>query len=409
MPLLRFRYRAFLSKKQVDEFVRPSPDTVELACAWLAHNGIRSSSISRTHGGTWLTVTDLRVSQASQLLGASYQLYRHMKTNETIIRTVGYSLPEVLHRHVQTVMPTTYFSSMEVTVQTPHRRTFGPAPAQMQARQPHPDHPLVVEPSNLRWLYGTVEYHPVAYGPGKNTLAVVGNRLPRQQDLTAFMDAYREEDAAGATFNIENVDGEPLNLWELPDDTSSVAVQYATAMAYPTPLSVFRVLRTEDAFVDFIYFLLGMEPVPWTIGISFNYFFEETLSLGDANFLCNLFAQLGARGASVLVASGNTGVGGEDCNSFVVEFPSSCMCDVYHPFQSLHKREYKSLTGPCFAGPWVTSVGGTENMNPEVATFLSGGGFSHYFPRPSYQANAVVEYLDGAEYPYFGRYKYVLP
>ena len=328
-----------------------------------------------------------------------------MKTNETIIRTVGYSLPEVLHRHVQTVMPTTSFSSMEVTVQTPHRRTFGPAPAQMQARQPHPDHPLVVEPKNLRWLYGTVEYHPVAYGPGKNTLAVVADRLPRQQDLTVFMDAYQKENAAGANFNVENVDDDPLDLWEPPNETSNVAVQYATAMAYPTPLFVFRVARTEEAFLDLIHFLLGMEPVPRTIGISFNYFFEETIPPEDADEMCNLFAQFGARGSSVLVASGNSGVG-EDCFYFDVEFPSSCTCEIYHPFQSLHKREFKPLNRPCFAGPWVTSVGGTENMNPEIATPRSGGGFSSYFPRPSYQENAVTEYLHEEEYPYPGRYKY---
>ena len=151
-------------------------------------------------------VTDVRMSQASQLLSASYQLYRNMKTNETTMRTVGYSLPEVLHRHVQTIVPATCFSSMEVTVQAPHRRSFGPAPAQtqmqatsgtlgtVQARQPLPEslpeslpeplpaplpepppEPPIIEPANLRWLYGTVENNPVTYGPGLNSLAVVGD------------------------------------------------------------------------------------------------------------------------------------------------------------------------------------------------------------------------------------------
>ena len=128
-------------------------------------SGLPSSSISMTHRGTWLTVSDLRVTQASELLGALYQLYWNMKMNETIKHTVSYSLPEVLHRHVQTVMPTTCFSSMEVTVQTPHRQTFRPTPAQMQpaseglgtveACQPPPE-PLIVKPWNLRWLYSTV-------------------------------------------------------------------------------------------------------------------------------------------------------------------------------------------------------------------------------------------------------------
>ena len=420
MPLLRFRYRAFLSKEQVDELVRPSSETVELVSAWLAHNGIPSSSISRTHRGTWLTVSNLHVTQASQLLGASYQLYRNMKTNETRIRTVGYSLPEVLHRHVQTVIPATCFSSMEVTVQTPHRRSFGPAPAHIeaasgkigtvQARQPEPPPgPVIVEPDNLRWLYGTVQYVPAAYGPNMNSLAVVGDGLPRQQDLTAFLDAYQKQ-ANGATFNIVNVDGFPINLEELPDAKSNVAVQYATAMAYPTPLFVFRILRNQDAFTQFLYFLLNMEPVPRTVGISVNYFLEQNLAPMDARQMCDLFEQFAARGSSVLVASGDDGVGAPAaCESFHAEFPTSCTCDVYHPFQSLHKDEYKSLTRPCSAGPWVTSVGGTQNLHPEIATPSSGGGFSYYFSRPQYQKNVVDKFLLDANFPYHGEYYVYAP
>ena len=58
-----------------------------------------------------MTVRDVPVSQAKQLLGASYQIYRHSKANDRIIRTVRYSLPAVLHSHIRTVAPTTYFPS----------------------------------------------------------------------------------------------------------------------------------------------------------------------------------------------------------------------------------------------------------------------------------------------------------
>jgi len=42
--------------------------------------------------------------------------------------------------------------------------------------------------------------------------------------------------------------------------------------------------------------------------------------------------------------------------------------------------------------PYVTSIGATNNID-EVGTFFSGGGFSDYFPRPSYQDEAVEAYL----------------
>ena len=62
------------SKAEVAELVKPGPDKLELIGAWLVHHGIRSSSVSTTHGGAWPTVPDVFVSQANQLFGASYQL-----------------------------------------------------------------------------------------------------------------------------------------------------------------------------------------------------------------------------------------------------------------------------------------------------------------------------------------------
>ncbi|KAH8992576.1 hypothetical protein EDB86DRAFT_3103496 [Lactarius hatsudake] len=57
------------------ELVAPSPDTFELVNSWLKHHGVSPSSISGTHGGGWLTVSSVPVSQAKEML-ASYQLAR---------------------------------------------------------------------------------------------------------------------------------------------------------------------------------------------------------------------------------------------------------------------------------------------------------------------------------------------
>jgi len=87
--------------------------------------------------------------------------------------------------------------------------------------------------------------------------------------------------------------------------------------------------------------------------------------------VCNLFSQLGARGVSVLVASGDSGVG-TTCRvgsnkTFTASFPASC--------------------------PWVTVVGGTTGNRPEEAWSGSGGGFSSIFGRPSYQNDTVNNWL----------------
>jgi tripeptidyl-peptidase I len=83
---------------------------------------------------------------------------------------------------------------------------------------------------------------------------------------------------------------------------------------------------------------------------------------------------LGARGISVLFASGDGGVrGGHDdssqCtnNTFIPVFPASC--------------------------PFVTSIGSTLGVQPERAINFTGGGFSNVFSRPAYQDKAVASFL----------------
>lgn len=43
--------------------------------------------------------------------------------------------------------------------------------------------------------------------------------------------------------------------------------------------------------------------------------------------------------------------------------------------------------------PYVTSVGGAQFINPEVAGIASSGGFSDIFPRPEWQEKEVKAYL----------------
>jgi len=55
--------------------------------------------------------------------------------------------------------------------------------------------------------------------------------------------------------------------------------------------------------------------------------------------------------------------------------------------------------------PFVTAVGATQNINPEVTASFSGGGFSRLFPAPAYQTEAVSKYLKGLGPKYAGLYK----
>ncbi|KAF8259769.1 Pro-kumamolisin, activation domain-containing protein [Lactarius quietus] len=124
--------------EEVAELVALHPDTLELVYSWLAHHGVQPSSISRTHGRGWLTVGNVPVSKADEILGATYRLYRYAGTNDrAIIRTVSYSLPKVLHGLVRTVVPTTFFASSCTLQPTPQRRPVAAAEtlAKVEPRQ----------------------------------------------------------------------------------------------------------------------------------------------------------------------------------------------------------------------------------------------------------------------------------
>ncbi|KAH9017701.1 peptidase S8/S53 domain-containing protein [Lactarius hengduanensis] len=329
-------YGAYLTREQVADLVAPRPETLLLVNSWLEHHGIYSSP--------------------NTILGASYQLYRHVKSNETIIRTVGYALPAPLHWHVLTVVPTTSFVSPRTQWQTPRNLSGGAAAWLGKLASEGPETMLssrigvkYVTPSFLHWL----------------------NTAPMQDD---------------ATYTVVRVNGGGYDPTH-PHKEANVDIQYAEAMAYPTPHIFYSTGKgpsgMDDYFVSFLEYILGQENIPQTISMSYQRLEENFLSHEYIVQVCDLFSQLGARGVSVILSSGNEGVG-EDCVMedgsirFMPNFPPTC--------------------------PYVTVVGGTTGHEPEVAASFSGGGFSDYFERPPYQKEAVSTFLQNLGNQHQGLY-----
>ena len=347
MPPLRCRYGAHLSREQVAQLVAPHPDTLELVYSWLEHHDVPSSSIStnRTHGDSWLTVTSVLVSKANKLLGASYQLYQRTGTNDTtILRTIGYALPAVLHPHVKTVVPTTYFGSTRTLSQTPGRRSVGEtadvASRELPTALSSRDDGIV--PSALRSLYRTNLYEPAAID--RNVLGVAGflKSYPSPADLRTFMTKYRT-DAVAADYKVTRINGGGYDP-EHPDAEANLNMQYTQAMAFPTPHIFYSVgkwtkasIKTKkpvrgDAFLEWVNYLKRQPTVPQTLSIPYGGF-EKDFPPEYADALCRLFAELGTRGVSIIFPSGDEGVGEGDCKAsdgsgrvqFIPEFPASCM------------------------------------------------------------------------------------
>lgn len=122
---------------------------------------------------------------------------------------------------------------------------------------------------------------------------------------------------------------------------------------------------------------------------------EASLPISYQRRQCSEFMKLGLQGASVVVASGDSGVeqrGGDPR-------PSNC----------LGKDDRVFAPGFPATCPYLTTVGGTylppgadASKDEEVATtsFGSGGGFSNIYKRPDYQNEAVEQYFAQSNPPY---------
>lgn len=397
----------------MNELVKPKDETLEAVHAWLEQNGIPRHACGYSSAKDWVNVR-LDIATAERLLDTEYSTFKH-EDGTRFMRTLEWSLPESLHSHVTTIQPTNSFMRTR-----PNAVNFKPYKIDTDYHHPRPPHNPAgnvsavcsntgVTPTCLRTLYGTINYKPQV--PGKNRVGLndfLGESNNRS-DTSIFLKDYRPDAAAAAyEFQFVVINGgsdqqTPDNATQLEDgvdEEGNLDVETILGISYPTPLTAFTTggsppfvpdagtpTDTNEPYVTWLQYVLAQPDgsLPQTISTSYGDD-EQSVPASYAQTACNGFAQLGARGISLIFSSGDSGVGpdgdcfsndGKNSSHFLPAFPAAC--------------------------PYVTAVGATRNFNPEVAafdtfadgsTFTSGAGFSNLFARPAYQDAAVQGYLD---------------
>ncbi|KAJ7126003.1 subtilisin-like protein [Mycena epipterygia] len=377
-------FRQWLSKDEVKSFVQPSNETVAAFNSFAAANGLKPTVISPN--GDWLSLT-LTVSQANQLFGAQFEKFSHASLTEPITRTLTISLPSELIGNVDVVHPSTSFTSRNPDFAQlpfhPHsseKRTEPVASCNLS----RPDG--IVTPACLQKIYGI----PSTPATQKNNNILVTGYLgvsPNRTDLSTFLKQFRPDIPPNTTFNMITIDN------ATNQDTQDVAVlvleadldvEYTVGLATGVPVEFLSVGGRPDsnfsdlatALLDTNTFLDGVDNPPSVVTTSYGPM-ENQFESSVAKKICDSYMALGARGISVLFASGDGGVRGSHDNSSI---PGVCESNVFIPV----------FPASC---PYVTAVGATQGFNPEVAANLTGGGFSDLFPRPWYQTQAVDSFL----------------
>ncbi|KAI9639968.1 hypothetical protein NHQ30_011637 [Ciborinia camelliae] len=404
------RYGQHLSAQEVNDLVKPSDETHDLVHEWLQDNNIEASSLEYSPAKDWIKVT-IAIEDIETLLDTKYSTYKH-EDGEYIVRTPEWSLPLHLHDHIETIQPTNSFfrpravaRSMKKVDDVTGYQALAPStykPPTVGQTAADVCNVSAVTPLCLRTLYGTVDYKVQAADRNKMALTDYLGESNNRSDTKLFLEQYRPEAASAAySFDVQIINGgndeqTPENATELAagkDLEGNLDSETMLGIGYPTPLIAYTTggsppfnpdlatpTDTNEPYLTWLQYVLSQKDLPGVVSNSYQDT-EQTVPYSYAVSVCKGFAQLGARGVSVLFGSGDNGVGEDgtcvsnvdNSTTFLAMFPSTC--------------------------PYVTSVGGTKFINPEVVAtdarngYVSGGGFSRYFPRPAWQDAALKPYL----------------
>ncbi|KAJ8129096.1 hypothetical protein O1611_g4537 [Lasiodiplodia mahajangana] len=349
------QYGKHLTLEQIDAIVAPKPESKDLIFQWLGDHNLADGATLNSRGN--VVKVNATINQAEALLRANYNSYTDTNTGAKASRALSVHIPQALIGHIDVIQPTTFFG-LKPLAPTAKNETF------KALSQTVPD--------TLAQLYEFGDAPKLTSG----IMGIAGfqEQWANHRDLGIFMDYFAVLDNANHSFTCVSVDGGgcPTGANDYGVE-GNLDTQYAAAITSEIPNVYYSTGGdTYSIFEDLANYLLELDAASQPNVLSVSYGGEETLfGLSLAESTCNVFAELGAAGISIIFASGDSGVG-DSCN---IDGQ-----DAYEPF----------FPAGC---PWVTTVGGTSGEAPETVWSPSGGGFSNYFGRPSWQNSTVASWL----------------
>lgn len=319
-----------MSAAEIKELVKPKQETSDSVHEWLRENDI--SDVSYSAAKDWITVR-LPVEDVERLLEAEYYNFKH-KDGQVLPRTTSWSLPRHLHDHIDTIQPTnSWFRAV------PAKEDYLEIPAEVPQTYRKPSNGTVsqlcnvtsVTPACFAALYGTADYKPQSAGKNKIGFNNFLGEMPIRPDAKLFLTKYRPEAVSTAKdFKQFSIDGGPvqdgpLNATEAADDISKEAnldLQSIAGISWPTPIESFSTggeppftpdletpTNTNEPYLTWVNWVLNQDEIPQVISTSYGDS-EQSVPRSYAERVCKQFAQVGARGTSLLFSSGDGGVGG---------------------------------------------------------------------------------------------------
>ncbi|ORY11123.1 putative tripeptidyl-peptidase [Clohesyomyces aquaticus] len=374
----------FQSHDEMKRMLLPAEETLDSVRQWLKNGGVANYK----EDADWINFRTT-VGVANDLLATQFAWYFSEELQAERLRTLEYSLPEKVAEHINTIQPTTRFGQGRPNHATLKQQLGTEIIANAGAARNESDCNQTIRPECLRSLYN-IDYKADAKSGSKVSFCSYLEESARYADLAQF-EANIAPYAIGQNFSVVLYNGANNDQTSTNDSgEANLDLQYMLGLSSPLPVTEFITAgrgplvpdldqpdindNNNEPYLEFLQNVvkLPQHELPQVISTSYGED-EQSVPKSYAQSVCNLYAQLGSRGVSVIFSSGDSGVGsacqtndGRNVTRFQPQFPAAC--------------------------PWVTSVGSTQYTD-ETATFFSSGGFSEIWPTPLYQLAAVKIYL----------------
>ncbi|KAF2232132.1 subtilisin-like protein [Viridothelium virens] len=427
------------SAEKVANTFAPARETRDGVTDWLISSGINRDRITYSTGQNWIHF-DGTVEEAERLLNTEYWYYQHKHNGGYRIACDSYSLPEHVKEHIDFAMPTIQLDGLKPIANLDPARveriTSGGLTGLSNCSG-------LITIECLRALYK----FPAGNSSNPTNKMGIGEWADYlyEPDLPIFFNNYTTPKIPNNTVpDFISIDGGlRANLTTVAQGSgveSALDFQVSYSIIWPQQLRLYQVgdginvdsVGTFNIFLDaldesFCTYAGGDAPYldpqypdpndnemgyqgqlqcggsPTSNVFSFSYGqIEGALPRFYQQRQCHEWMKLGLQGVSVLFASGDSGV----ANRYNAGYPNSCLND-----ENLYVDNNGTRFSPSFPVncPYVTAVGATFLKNSSIAggevavadpdpsnqflDFYSGGGFSNVFELPSYQADAVNNYL----------------
>ncbi|KAF2149685.1 subtilisin-like protein [Myriangium duriaei CBS 260.36] len=452
-------YGKYYNAEQVVDLFAPSSRTVDAVRAWLQGSGISPQRISQSMNRAWLQF-DAPTDEVEELLHTKFYYFEHAESGDLSIACDEYHVPATVNDEVDYITPGVRLikNGSGKKLAKLNKRGLGIKPAPPKSKPLPPglspsngfsdQDPLAkcdqsVTPACVRALYNLTLGTKNA--PGNQLGVYESGDAYIQGDLDAFFTKAFPSLPNGTHPELRSVDGGVAPVNETSGE-SDLDFQLAYPIVNPQGVVLFQVddvpyTNTFERVGLFNTFLdsvdgsyctysydgeTGNDPVydntypdpqeggykgqlqcgvykPTNV-ISISYGANEAdYSFAYQRRQCQEWMKLSLQGVTVVLASGDSGVGGrygqgghaQGClgsnqSTFNPDYPATC--------------PYITVVGSTYL-----PTGASVSKDQEVATssFPSGGGFSNLYPQPEWQKSAVSSYLtinapaEVRAYPYY--------